>query len=113
MKKMLFLGLALLTGCASNSVKPPSRPVPATAQAAECLRQCEAINAACVGNAHTGAGMPIASTTGGILVGAMIAKGVRDDAIEACYGTLKGCYQDCEHFSSQTKSSNGEERAIP
>lgn len=97
---IVFISLILLSACAAPPPRP-SRPVAATQQAADCLRQCDAICAACTGNANANSRTPMASTTGGVLLSAMADSSSRNGAIQTCYETLNICYDDCNRFYIQ------------
>ena len=90
--------LTMLSACASEPVVLPPRPAPASAEDAACLRQCDGNYATCTSSGSTSGRTPIASTSGGILIGAMADSNARSKTQKTCAEFLKYCYRDCEQF---------------
>lgn len=90
--------MTMLSACASEPVVLPTRPTPTSAEDAACLRECDGNYAACTSSSSTNGRTPIASTSGGILIGAMADSKAQSKTQKTCAEFLKYCYRDCEQF---------------
>ena len=89
--------LIILSACAAKSPSP-ARPVLNTSEGANCLRECDAIYTLCLAStAHSRT--PLASTTAGILIGAIADSTAANDASQSCNDRLNPCYLDCGRFN--------------